>query len=43
LRRAERETLGGFTVRDLIERAASAAGPGAKRQTESGHVAADQT
>jgi membrane protein len=43
LHRAERETLGGFTVRDLIERAATAAGPGAERQTESGHRAADQT
>jgi membrane protein len=42
LRRAERETLGGFTVRDLIERAARVAAPGEERQTGSGQAAASQ-
>jgi DNA-binding IscR family transcriptional regulator len=42
LRRAERETLGGFTVRDLIERAARVAAPGAERETGSGQAAAGQ-
>jgi len=32
LRQAERETLGGFTVRDLVERAASAAAPARVRE-----------
>ncbi len=42
LRQAERDTLGGFTVRDLIERTASAAAP-AQAPARDGERAAEQT